>query len=97
MPSIRENDHMNFALLFGFALLFSSCAKNQVQMSSRSDSLFEKKGAQIATGKRMPGFLAARKEMYVKQKNFDIKEIEKVNDTGSLYNANDERNFQVGS
>jgi len=75
------------------SLYFTACAPNQVQMSSRSGSLFDKKGAQIATGRRQPGAPGTRKEMYIRQKKFDIKPIDKVNETGSMFNPNDERNF----
>jgi hypothetical protein len=79
--------------LIAVSILFASCQTSQVQMSSRNTGLFEKNAGYVGGNARAPGQSTAKPDIYVKQRDVIIENVNKKNTTGSLFNPNDERNF----
>ncbi len=76
-------------------LLLAACAPQTGQISGRNPDLFEKEGQLNSRGRPMPG--NALPDMYVKQSEVSIAPVDKPNETGSLFNPDDERNYLFAS
>ena len=74
------------------ALGLAACTPQVAKISERSPDLFEKESDHLQ-GKSRGVDEAAAPEMYVKQKSTVIKDAALPNETGSLFNPDDERNY----
>lgn len=74
------------------ALMFfvAACQSGMVQTSGRN--VIDKEGSLYVQG-RVPGQPTQPPEMFVRKKEINIEPIEKQNDSGSLFNLEDERNY----
>lgn len=83
-----------FKLLVFVAVLFSAaCAPTVNQIASRSPDLFDK---EKNVDPRPLGRVQAP-DLYVKEREVVIKDVDQANETGSLFNPDDERNYLFAS
>ncbi len=76
--------------IFVAAILLSGCQSGMVQTSGRN--VLDKEGSLYVNG-RVPGQPTQPPEIFVRKKELQIQPIEKENDSGSLFNLEDERNY----
>jgi len=79
-------------LLLALALLLAGCFPQQTQISGRNPDLFQKENDQMHLRGRPIGEAAAP-EIYVRQKNIVVRKADQPNETGSLFNPDDDRNY----
>lgn len=79
------------ALHFVVVCTLAACAPQVSKISTRNPDLFEKESDRLE-GRAAPAAQPAP-EMYVRQRNVAIKTNDKPNETGSLFNPDDERNY----
>ncbi len=82
--------------LFALILLFIACAPQVQKYSGRNPDLFEKESDRFE-GRSRGGSGQPAPELFVRQKNIAIKNTDKPNETGSLFNPDDERNYLFAS
>lgn len=73
-------------------LFFMACAPQVQRVSGRNPDLFEKQSDHFEGRSRGDRGQPAP-EMFVRQKNIAIKDTDKPNESGSLFNPDDERNY----
>ena len=78
------------------ALLLCRCTPDILKATTRNPDLFEKEGASLLRSGQVPASQAVP-EIYVRQPNLEIKPLESPNETGSLMNLDDERNYLFSS
>lgn len=89
MRAVRSHNPIILALL---ALVASACAPRMNSISMRNPDLFEKESDRLAGASRGSAPETAP-DMYVKQRRPVIKDQDRPNETGSLFNPDDERNY----
>jgi hypothetical protein len=77
-------------------LLAAGCVPSVNKISGRNPDLFDKEKDQMQGVSRPVGSVAAP-DLYVKERNVVIKDIDQANETGSLFNPDDERNYLFAS
>lgn len=80
------------SLVLLMAILLVRCAPEVIKASARNPDLFEKPGSALHMAGRPPGQSPAP-EMYVRQSSIQLERVDAPNETGSLFNPEDERNF----
>jgi hypothetical protein len=78
--------------LLSLIMLFIACAPQLTKVSGRNPDLFEKESDRLEGRSRGQGGQAAP-EMFVREKQTVIKNIDKPDESGSLFNPEDERNY----
>lgn len=81
-----------YIVVIFFSFTTVRCAPSVVRASTRNPDLFEKEGSALKKVGSSPSDFSPP-EMYVRQPNLTLKPREQANDTGSLMNLDDERNF----
>ena len=84
-----------FAVIFSWLWLLASvsaCVPQLNRISGRNPDLFNKETDHLMGGSRGTGATAAP-EMFVKQKRIALAEADRPNETGSLFNPDNERNY----
>lgn len=84
--------HIWLMVAVALALALGACAPRINQISIRNPDLFEKESDRMSGVSRGATSQAAP-EMYVKQRHPVIKDADHPNETGSLFNPDDERNY----
>ncbi len=74
------------------ALLLAACAPQMQKMSGRNPDLFEKESDRLE-GRSRGNAPAHAPEMYVKEPHISVKNLDQPNESGSLFNPDDERNY----
>lgn len=82
------------SFLLGLALcaVVVGCFPQQTQISGRNPDLFQKENDQMQLRGRPIGEAAAP-EIYVRQKNIAVRKADLPNESGSLFNPDDDRNY----
>ena len=73
------------------ALALMSCMPPMHKISQRNPDLFEKESDRFVGRSQAPA--SAAPELFVRKKEIAIKKIDRPNETGSLFNPDDERNY----
>lgn len=74
------------------ALILWRCTPAVIKASTRNPDLFEKEDSQLFRTGQAPSPQPAP-QMYVRQPSLEIKPVDQPNETGSLMNLDDERNY----
>jgi len=74
---------------------FAGCMPSLNKISGRNPDLFDKESDKLAGNSRPVG--GTPPDLFVKEKKIVIKDVEKTNDSGSLFNVDDDRNYLFAS
>ncbi len=78
--------------LLVITVFLAACAPQVSKISGRNPDLFEKESDHLA-GRSRGAEGGQAPEMFVKEKSIAIKDTDRPNETGSLFNVDDERNY----
>jgi hypothetical protein len=84
--------NISLAVLITVTQALQACSPAMRTVSARNPDLFEKESDRL-TGTSRGTVATAAPEVYVKQRTVQIEGTQKPNDSGSLYNPEDERNW----
>src|SRR4051812_23554818 len=79
-------------LASGTCALFSACMPTVTNISTRNPDLFEKESDRLDAHGRAGG-LPEQPEIFVRKRRIELKREDQPNETGSLFNPDDERNY----
>lgn len=88
---------MKFRNIYILSMLFVSCAHNVNSISKREIGGFKKSGMRVLESKRNLSDNKEPLKLYVRQNKVTISPVEGHNETGSLFNVNDESNYLFAS
>ncbi len=82
-------------IVIALAVLTVGCLPSIKQISGRNPDLFDKESDKVTGNSRPVG--NPPPDLFVKEKKLIIKDVEEENDSGSLFNVDDERNYLFAS
>ena len=82
-------------ILIALFTLMTGCMPSVNKISGRNPDLFGKESDKIAGNSRPVG--STSPDLFVKEKKIVIKDVKEENDSGSLFNVEDERNYLFAS
>jgi hypothetical protein len=82
-------------IVVAVAILMAGCMPSVKKISGRNPDLFDKESDKFSGNSRPIG--GTPPDLFVKEKKIVIKDVEEENDSGSLFNVDDERNYLFAS
>ncbi len=82
-------------IVVSISVLMAGCLPSVNKISGRNPDLFDKESDKMAGNSRPVG--GTPPDLFVKEKKTIIKDVEEENDSGSLFNVDDERNYLFAS